>query len=435
MATKVQSQVKVNGIDSVNGVGHRLDTVESNGKVGGVDHNAEKTSFRLPDGTTPVSIATKGDGFVVASGDRLLAEWKNDGREARISPAMVNDDRAESAQVLRLILDGSTAESDSDDLALQLVWACIYALWLQPSHRNDDIIAISVDGDRVSEYMRYTGLAIISPFSESTSGADAIYWLQREAFWQGAGAPDSQHWLRSRPEASFPGFNGRLGVFANQLGFTKKGNVCTTHPVRPPKPKPGSVIYSRFIVEVGQQLEIQHIDASNPVHFSTYARWQNSDRVNAGWKERGPDEKHRAYLAAQLADPHTMSCVFLWDGELAGYTEIGWVKEDNAACFFGGQCNITVGEHDQNSHIFVGEEHFRGGKRYQAVATSIKHTCFLRDPRTRQVVAEPRYDLSHVAIQDKYLPQEKKKRFDLPHKTAMLFALQRERFFAEAHFV
>lgn len=435
MTTQVQSQVKVNGINSVNGVGHRLDAVYSNGNVGSVDLNAETTSFRLPDGTTPVSIATKGDSFVVASGDRLLAEWKNDGKEARISPAMVNEDRAESAQTLRLTLDGSTSASDSDDLTLQLVWASIYALWVHLSHRNDDTIAISVDCERVGEYLRYTGLAVVSPFSESTSGPDAIYWLQREAFWQGAGAPDSQHWLRSRPEASFPGFNSRLGVFANQLGFTRKGNVCTTHPVRPPKPKPGSVIYSRFIVELGQQLEIRHIDASNPEHFSTYARWQNSDRVNAGWKERGPDEKHRAYLAAQLADPHTMSCVFLWDGELAGYTEIGWVKEDNAACFFGGQCNITVGEHDQNSHIFVGEERFRGGKRYQAVATSIKHTCFLRDPRTRQVVAEPRYDLSHVAIQDKYLPQEKKKRFDLPHKTAMLFALQRERFFHEAHFV
>lgn len=431
MATQVQSQVKVNGINSTNGVGHRLDAVESNGKNGVVDLDTEKTSFRLPDGTTQVSIAAKGTGFLVASGDRLLAEWKNDGRESRISPAMVNDDRAESAQVLRLTIDGSTSESDD----LQLVWASIYALWVHQSHRDDDIIAISVDNERVGEYLHCTGLAIISPFSESTSGPDAIYWLQREAFWQGAGAPDNQHWLRSRPEASFPGFNGRLGVFANQLGFTRKGNVCTTHPVRPPKPKPGSVIYSRFIVELGQQFEIHHIDASNPAHFSAYARWQNSDRVNAGWKERGPDEKHRAYLAAQLADPHTMSCVFLWDGELAGYTEIGWVKEDNAACFFGGQCNITVGEHDQNSHIFVGEEHFRGGKRYQAVATSIKHTCFLRDPRTKQVVAEPRYDLNHVAIQNKYLPQEKKKRFDLPHKTAMLFALQRERFFQEGHFV
>jgi hypothetical protein len=226
-----------------------------------------------------------------------------------------------------------------------------------------------------------------------------------------------------------------MGVFANQLGFTRNGNVCTVHPVRPPKPKPGTLIYSRYIVELGQQITIRHIDASNPVHFEAYKRWQNSDRVNKAWKERGPDEHHRQYLAKQLADPHSMSCVFEWDGELAGYTEIGWVMEDNAACFFGSNCNIVVGEHDQNSHIIVGEERFRGGKRYQAVATSIKHCCFLRDPRTKQVVAEPEYDLNHVQIQDRFLPQEKKKRFHLPHKTAMLFALQRERFFQDAHFV
>lgn len=259
---------------------------------------------------------------------------------------MVDEDRAESAPVLLLQIGGFPPSSESDNSALQLAWASIYALWLHPAHRNDDIIAISVELDGVGEYLRYTGLAITSPFSDTISGPGAIYWLQREAFWQGAGAPDHQHWLRSRPETSFPGFNSQLGVFPSQLGFTRQGNVCTVHAVRPPKPRPGAVLYSRFNLKLGQQLEIHHMDAADPAHFAAYARWQNSDRVHAGWKARGPDEEHRAYLAAQLADLHTMSCVFLWDGEPAGYTEIGWVKEDNAACFFGAQCNVLVGEHD-----------------------------------------------------------------------------------------
>lgn len=406
-----------------------------------------KISFKLPDSKTEIWIETTknntGADHVVGSGDRALARWATDGTQTRISPAMVNDDRAEFDQVFALELlsfdEGFSrlpfaSEGQQQDLAL--AWASVYALWLHPDHREDDLIAISVDSERVGEYVRCTGLGVLSPFSPSTTPKDAIYWISRDVFWQGAGAPDSQHWLRSRPEVtSFPGFNGTMGVFANQMGFTRKGNVCTVHPVRPAKPKPGTVIYSRFIVELGQLLQIRHIDAENPVHFETYKRWQNSDRVNASWKERGPDEHHRKYLAEQLADPHTMSCVFEWDGELAGYTELGWAKEDNAACFFNSNCNITVGDHDQNSHIIVGEERFRGGKRYQAVATSIKHCCFLRDPRTKQVIAEPRFDLSHVHIQNKYLPQEKKKRFHLPHKTAILFALQRERFFQEGHFV
>ncbi|XP_044724645.1 acetyltransferase (GNAT) domain-containing protein [Hirsutella rhossiliensis] len=399
---------------------------------------SNRTSFRLPDGETEVWIDTAGTAYVVGSGVATLARWTTDGTQTRVSPAMVNDERAQFGPVFRLqplsldVADPrSPFGSDGQHQDLTLAWASVYALWLHPDHRDDEVMAISVDSERVGEYMRCTGLGVMSPFSPN-----AIYWLYREAFWQGAGAPDSQHWLQSRPEVtSFPGFNGTLGVFASQLGFTRKGNVCTVHPVRPPKPKPGSVIYSRFIVELGQQLRILHIDAEDPVHFEAYKRWQNSDRVNASWQERGPDEHHRAYLAGQLADAHSMSCVFEWDGELAGYTELGWVKEDNAACFLGSNCNIVVGEHDQHSHILVGEEHFRGGKRYQAVATSIKHCCFLREPRTKQVIAEPRSDLAHVHIQNKYLPQEQKKRFHLPHKTAILFALQRDRFFQEAHLV
>lgn len=409
---------------------------------------SNKTSFKLPDGETKVWIDTTSNGagtdYVVGSGEETLARWTTDGTQTRVSPAMVNDGSAQFSEVIRLQLLNKYVAQPSSPFApkgqqqdLTLAWASVYALWLHPAHRNEDLIAVSVDSELVGEYMRCTGLGVMSPFSPSTRPTkDAIYWLYREAFWQGAGAPDSQHWLRSRPElTNFPGFNGVLGVFASQLGFTRKGNVCTVHPLRPAKPKPGTVIYSRFIVELGQQLQILHIDAENPVHFEAYKRWQNSDRVNAAWQECGPDEHHRAYLAEQLADAHTMSCLFEWDGELAGYTELGWVKEDNAACFFSSNCNIVVGEHDQNSHILVGEERFRGGKRYQAEATSIKHCCFLRDPRTRQVIAEPQFDLAHVHIQSKYLPQEKKKRFHLPHKTAVLFALQRDRFFQEAHFV
>lgn len=411
--------------------------------------SSDRTTFKLPDGETEVWIATTVDDtvveYIVGSGVAKLARWKTDGTETRLSPAMVNDDGAHFTEVLRLQLLGldeytprSPFGPDEEQHDLMLTWASVYALWLHPDHREGDSIAISVDSDRMGEYIRCTGLGMLSPFSPSltTTSKDAVYWLYREAFWQGAGAPDSQHWLRSRTElTNFPGFNGTLGVFPSQLGFTRNGNVCTVHPLRPVKPKPGTVIYSRFIVDVGQQLRILHIDAENPVHFEAYKRWQNSDRVNDSWRERGSDEHHRTYLAKQLADAHTLSCLFEWDGELAGYTELGWVKEDNAACFFSSNCNIVVGEHDQNSHILVGEQRFRGGIRYQAEATSIKHCCFLRDPRTKQVISEPQHDLAHVKIQSKYLPQEKKKVFHLPHKTAVLFALQRDRFFQEAHFV
>ncbi|KAI6778379.1 uncharacterized protein J7T54_000497 [Emericellopsis cladophorae] len=419
--------------------------------MGSIVHEAPlatRVDFKLPDAKTPLWIDVDSSNerpvYNVGQGDSPVTRWVTSATRTRVSPSMVNDDRAEFEELLQFEpVARATARigANTEDEDIALLWVSVYALWLHPQHRDKDLIAISLDNERLGQYVRCTGLGVTSPYSAGTSTTtitpkENILWLHREAFWQGAGAPDSQSWLQLRPEITlFPGFNGTAGSFASQMGFTRKGNVCTVHPVRPPKPAPGTVVYSRFIVELGQQLQIIHIDASNPLHFQTYARWQNSDRVNLGWKERGPDEHHRKYLASQLADPHTMSCVFAWDGELAGYTEIGFAKEDNVACFVGSNCNIVLGEHDQNSHILVGEEHFRGGKRYQAVSTSIKHCCFLRDPRTKQVVAEPRHDLSNVKIQERFMPQEKKRRFHLPHKTAVLFALQRDRFFQEGHFV
>lgn len=41
-----------------------------------------------------------------------------------------------------------------------------------------------------------------------------------------------------------------------------------------------------------------------------------------------------------------------------------------------------------------------------AVMTSMKHMCFLRDPRTEIVVGEPRADLPIVPRLKAFLPQE-----------------------------
>ncbi|KHN96182.1 Acyl-CoA N-acyltransferase [Metarhizium album ARSEF 1941] len=411
-----------------------------------------KISFKLPDGKYELWIDATASGKSVAyevgqaNFPMPLARWTTADTKVRVSPAMVNDNVSEYDSLLQFDIVNNDAslvsfggKAGQEDPAL--LWAAVYALWLHPQLREKDLVAIAVNSQLLGEYLRCTGLGVISPFSQNGSTTtvvpkDAIFWVHREAFWQGAGAPDSQNWIRSRPEVTqFPGFNGTNGSFPSQIGFTRKGNVCTVHPVRPPKPAPGTLIYSRYIVDLGEHLRIYHIDASNPVHFEAYARWQNSDRVNAGWRERGPDDHHRRYLASQLEDPHTMSCVFEWDGQLAGYTEIGFVMEDNVTCFIGSNCNIVVGEHDQNVHFLVGEERFRGGKRYQAANCSIMHFAFLRDPRTKQIIREPQHDQPNVKILERFAPLEKKKRFHLPHKTSMLVALQRDRFFQAGHFL
>jgi len=299
-------------------------------------------------------------------------------------------------------------------------WAALYAFWVRQSEK--EVIPLILDipnADEILTYLTSTGLAFTPPDSQTRFELLLI----RASFWQGAGAPVKRHWLQTlvpHPSVSttpFPFFQS----------FTRGEHVLTTHPLRPPKPAPGSVIYSRFIFTVNEHLRFIHIDANNPTHFETYARWQNSDRVNVGWRERGPDEKHRKYLADRLADPHIMGFIVEWNGEPAGYGEMSWVKEDPMGTYVGG-----LGDYDQGTHLLIGEEKFRGRQRFTAVMTSMKHACFLRDPRTEVVVGEPRADLPIVPRLIAYLPQELNREFEFPHKRAVYFTLRRERFFQAA---
>lgn len=247
----------------------------------------------------------------------------------------------------------------------------------------------------------------------------------------GAGAPLSLSWLRA-PEPHPTSFGPLASAaFPSVLSFTSKTSppVLTTHPLRPPKPAPGTVVYSRFIPSVGEFLELTHIDAENPVHFEAYSRWQNSDRVNVGWREKGNEEHHRIYIRESLADPHKMGYVVSWNGQLAGYGEANYNKEDGMAAFVGG-CE----DYDQGTHLLIGEEKFRGRHRFASIMVSMKHMCFLREPRTNTVIGEPRYDLPIIPLLKAYLPQDVVKEVELPHKRAVYFVLKRERFFLEGQF-
>lgn len=182
-------------------------------------------------------------------------------------------------------------------------------------------------------YVFEAGLGFKSPCETD------LILLDRNAFWQGAGAPADLHWLQTPVPTR--------GLFPYVLDFTQSTSppVLATHPLRPPKPAPGSVVYSRYVFSCSQHLELVHIDVSNPQHFDAYTRWQNSDRVNHGWREKGSDEKHRKYITEKNDDPHAMGVLVLWDGVPAGYGEMVWSKEDGMAAFVGGLGNYDQGKH------------------------------------------------------------------------------------------
>ncbi|SPO27551.1 related to N6-hydroxylysine acetyl transferase [Ustilago trichophora] len=370
-----------------------------------VDAVSDEEALDAAETSISVSLAEAGQLDFVS-----VARWIKLNRLAKTSlHGVVNEDRATYQHVWSFeLLDG---EFDPH----RAIWAAVYAFWIR--HKRSDRLAILLKGQVTNNqrfYLIQTGLSFASPTETD------LLLLDRNAFWQGAGAPSDTHWLQTPIPA--------CGSFPHILAFTHSTSppVLATHPLRPPKPAPGSVVYSRYVFSCSQHLELVHIDATNPEHFQAYSRWQNSDRVNHGWRERGPEEKHLKYIREKNADPHAMGVLVLWDGVPAGYGEIVWSKEDGMAAFVGG-----LGDYDQGTHLLIGEEQFRGKHRFTACMVSLKHACFLRDPRTNVVVGEPRYDLDIIPLLATFLPQEIRKEVELPHKRAVFFVLRRDRFLEE----
>jgi hypothetical protein len=213
----------------------------------------------------------------------------------------------------------------------------------------------------------------------------------------GAGAPRSRSWLQAHvPSVSDFGPLAST-AFPHTISFTRSDDppVLTTHPLRPPKPAPGAVLYSRWVHSVKQHLTLTHIDANNPEHFEAYCRWQNSDRVNVGWREKGDEAHHRKYHAGRLADPHIMGFLVAWDGELAGYGEASFNKEDvsggesrvwcitdsysrawlRSPAAWATTTRVSVPSlsvtrplltHTPGTHLLIGESKFRGRHRFAA---------------------------------------------------------------------
>lgn len=198
----------------------------------------------------------------------------------------------------------------------------------------------------LTDYLLLSGLARRphttpgDPAALAQAHASPELFLLRETFWQGAGTAAHFHargsWLRGHAAllAAAP--------FPHVQSFTRTDLVISAHPLRPPKPRPGEVVYRKYFPSVGQSLEFAFFDATGEAvgtesvpdaggakvsrHLATFHRWHNSDHVNRGWGERGPLEKHRKYVEGLLADPGVLPVMMSWDEELMGYAELVYLK-------------------------------------------------------------------------------------------------------------
>jgi len=193
------------------------------------------------------------------------------------------------------------------------------------------------------------------------------------------------------------------------------------HPLRPPLPT--GELYRRYLP--GQELRVSFRSVDPDADLDTFHAWHNEPRVSAFWELAGSKAMHREYLDKVTNDPHMQPVFGCFDGEPFGYFEIYWAKEDRIAPYY------PADDYDRGVHMLVGEQRWRGPHRVAAWLPSLVHFMFLDDPRTRNVVAEPRADNAKMIG---YMQQAgfcRLKEFDFPHKRAAMMLLSREVFFEQ----
>ncbi|TFK29150.1 hypothetical protein FA15DRAFT_664473 [Coprinopsis marcescibilis] len=315
-------------------------------------------------------------------------------------------------------------------------WTVIYAFFTLYHEQEYVPISISTlqNAPEISNYLITTGLGRLYPSKrlnhQDLPDVDREHYLDRSAFWQGGGIAGyhDRFWIPNpRP------------VYPQVMGFTRKENVIAKHPVRPPKPQPGEVLYRRWCSAVGQMLELTYFDidgVSDPPqesqggvsrHMAAFHRWHNDERVNSAWGEKGGLETHRDYVRGVLADPHCLPCMFSWDGDLMGYVEVVFSKEDHSAPYF--PFNDPPGEWDRGIHVLAGETKYLGNGRSDIWIRSLVHFIFLADSRTNRVVGEPD-NRNHAILKVAHTAEFYQSLiFDFPYKRSVMVLQTRDKFF------
>ncbi|KAG9311205.1 acyl-CoA N-acyltransferase [Chiua virens] len=302
----------------------------------------------------------------------------------------------------------------SRKITIQDTWAIIYALFVRYHERETIPIVFSAEIDNRTDLCTYILRSGLGRTALSKHAEEDDLFLSRAAFWQGAGT-HGYHlcgWLP--PSTSLTRY--AASPFPSVQSFTRTPLVIAAHPLRPPKPLQGEVLYRRYCPTVGQTLEFTYFDVGEDSqvtpHLEAFHKWHNDDRVNSGWNERGSLEQHRKYVYGVLNDPAVLPMIMSWDGKLMGYLEIVYIKENHVSAYVPGGAK----EWDRGIHVLVGEEQFRGWERAQAWLRSIHHYNFLADPRTEHSTGEPKADNGAILQLSLDSSMHLQTMFDFPYK-------------------
>lgn len=318
-------------------------------------------------------------------------------------------------------------------------WLLVYVIFtIQPNVEYLRLRLEGRDSGLVGQQLKDVTLAIDLPQrpKETEAPAHTEVLLLRSAFWQGAGSPFGPRpaWLpaespsslpASAPLSSFPATPLHYAMDLIDLGDPSQPSKAhlARHPIRPAKPAPGSVIYSRWIPHLRETFSMIVLDPKDAQHVNYFHTWQNDPRVSQGWNETGTLAEHQKYIDDMHADPHQVAVLARFEDTCFAYFEIYWAKEDKLGAYY------AAGDYDRGRHSLVGDVRFRGPHRVSAWWSSLMHYLFLDEPRTTDVVGEPKETNSNVVAYDLAHGFGIEKFVDLPHKRSALVRCARERFF------
>ncbi|EWZ35369.1 hypothetical protein FOCG_05678 [Fusarium oxysporum f. sp. radicis-lycopersici 26381] len=327
--------------------------------------------------------------------------------------------------------------------SLGQVWLLAYALFtLRTSVESYRLELHGAGAAILGQQLTAVLLAIDHPLKgrekrqPSNKTDESLVLLLRSTFWQGAGSPFGPRpvWCPEESPSSLPA-SAPLGSFPltplhNTTTITVAGDPDdpervqqSWHPVRPAKPAPGAVVYSRWIPHLNETFSMVSVDYNDTEHVRLFHEWQNDPRVSQGWSQTGTLEQHQEYLREVHGDPHVIALLAKWDDIHFAYFEVYWAKEDRLGGYF------NAGDFDRGRHSLVGDVRFRGPHRVSAWWSSLMHYLYLDDPRTMYVVGESQETNTTIVMYDFVHGSGLDKLVDLPHQRSAFVRSSRERFF------
>lgn len=228
----------------------------------------------------------------------------------------------------------------------------------------------------------------------------------------------------------------------------------------PPKPFPGTVVYKRFIPALNKILRYRMVDdgpsprppsqvpdgkaAALPFHgedtdatgsfggdVPLFAMWQNSDRVNAGWRQRGPLKEHWDFVHECVVDEHRWGLIGTWasvhdDGK--ENPEVKWGYVEVCRPIYSNIARWAL-PNDMGIHALVGDNRYRGRWYVRTWLGAAVHLAFLLNPRAERCLSEPRASNTKMVGYECLVGGQVERLIDLGHKRSALVVWNRDGFF------